>query len=109
MGRIMFPFSPEEIARRDREQRKKPWTPTGFFNQFPLTPRQRQLKCESTRTWLLCLLYGRQLPSREVYRLAAIERIPPRSLRKAKRHFRVTSVKTGFNKHWIWCWPKQAQ
>src|SRR5262245_6017342 len=111
--RVMYPFSQQELEARARaieQGRKRQWTPTGFFKDRPLPRHLVKLKAESTRNWLLSVLYPGPLPSREVYRLAALEGIPARGLRRAKRYHGVKSIRTGGRQHgwgaqWIWHFP----
>jgi hypothetical protein len=86
------------------------WTRRGFFKDKPLPRRVVKLKAVSTRNWLRSVLSVGPLPSREVYALAKANGIPARSVRRAKRHYRIKSVKRGgrwqgWGAQWMWQFP----
>src|SRR5262245_35549748 len=115
MAKVMYAFSPEELARMARTEteskRKSEWVKRGFFTDSkPMSRRLVKLKSESARNWLLATLYPGPLPALEVYRRAALEGISARAVRRAKRYHGVKSIRTGGRQHgwgaeWIWHFP----
>ena len=113
---VMYPFSEKELAARARAEiqakRKYEWTKRKLFTDAQLTPRQRQLRADTTRVWLLTLLYPGPRLASEVLKLAKIEHIPVRGLYRAKRHFGITSTRIGgiaYRGKWLWQFPKCAE
>jgi hypothetical protein len=124
--RLMFPYKtkdgwsntpdPQEMARistdstRIESGPKKALRRTGFFKDGQLPRHAVRLKVESARLWLESLLHRGPLPSREVYRLAKLEGISARGVRRAKRYHGIRTVKTGgrqrgWGAQWIWHFP----
>jgi hypothetical protein len=95
MARIMFPYSQAELDRMAastesaavESKRKSEWQRRGFFKDGkPMLRREVALRASNTRLWLEFLLHAGPLPSREVYRLAKLEGISARGVRRAKRY-----------------------
>jgi hypothetical protein len=77
-----------------------------------MTPEERRLRRDGTRLWLEFTL-REPMPAREVFRLGALEGIPVKGLKRAKRHLRVKSVKVGGRRQgwgavWMWQCPCDA-
>jgi hypothetical protein len=90
---------------------RKHWTARGFFKHQPISRREVAMKASNTRQWLQALLHDGPKPATEVYRLAKLEGIPARSVRRAKRYYGVKSVKTGgsrggYGARWMWHFPE---
>jgi hypothetical protein len=124
MPRLMFPYKtkdgqwsdtpePREIPCAVSQQAKpvKEWVWRGFFLQKPVKPYQRQTRTNATRDWLFLLLYRGPLPAKEVYRQAAMCGVPARGVGRAKRFYKIKSIKRGGRQHgygatWYWKLPK---
>jgi len=110
MAKVMYPFSPEELARRGRtetESKRKSWVWRGFFAYSRPMPRSEvKLRAESARTWLEFTL-REPMPAREVLRLAKLEGLSEWGVRRAKKHLRIKAVKVGGRRQgwastWFW-------
>jgi hypothetical protein len=118
MSRIMFPFSPRELAAPESEdyKPKKEWRRQGFFkerNPQRYAQEWRAVKAFDARHWLEAALMGGPLPAVTVLNLARDEGINEWSLRRAKKHHGIRSVRVG-GKHrgwgavWMWQFPAKS-
>jgi hypothetical protein len=82
--------------------------PRGFFaDAEPMTAEERRERMTFARAWLEWVLGSGPLPAREVLRLARLEAIPERGLRRAKKFLGVRSCKFGGKQGgrgavWVW-------
>jgi len=95
MARLMFPFLWSDGSwRAEREPREQPtavqpkpkkqWQPQGFFkHRKQMSRHDVALKASNARMWLEYTLHASPLPAVEVYRLAELEGLTPRGLRRA--------------------------
>jgi hypothetical protein len=86
------------------------WVRRGCFLNPPMRPRDRKVRTNWARAWLAGALCRGPKPAAEVFRLAKLEGIPIKGLKRAKRYYKVKSVKTGgrrqgWGAQWIWHFP----
>src|SRR5262245_33416049 len=103
MAKAMYPFSQRELQLRVLEalqstatafKPKKEWVRRGFFKDKPMPRHVVKLKAESARLWLRATL-REPMPAHEVLELARLEGFSEWGVRRAKKHLRVKTVKTG--------------
>jgi len=114
----MFPFkhsdgqwydSPESRPQH-AIQPKRQWTPTGFFKHRRMSRHEVAMKASNARMWLETLLFDGPLPATEVLHLAKLEGFSEWGIRRAKKHLRIRTIKTGgryrgYGAQWIWQFP----
>src|SRR5262249_52807455 len=93
---------------------KKAWRPGGCFLQKRMSARERGLRASNSRNWLEYVLRNGPVSAAEILRLAELEHVPERSLRRAKRFLGVRSTKRGgykghYGAQWFWEWPREAR
>ena len=109
----VFPFKWSDGTWRDgpepgsQPEPRKPWTPTGFFKHYKrMSRREVAMKASNARMWLEYTL-REPTPASEILRLARQDGINEWSLRRAKRHHKIRSVKRGgrqcgYGAIWFW-------
>lgn len=122
MARPMFPYlwsdgewydGPEPGPDLQPPTRRQ-WVRRGFFEDGkPISRREVSIKASNARLWLEYTLSSGPKPATEVYRLAKLEGISPRGLRRAKKHHKVKSVRgsgkgTGRRNGWTWHFPSEV-
>jgi hypothetical protein len=108
----MFPFSQVELDRQE-SQPKKQWRRQGFFKERDpqkYAQEWRAVKAFDARLCLEAALMGGPLPAAQILRLARDEGINEWSLRRAKKHHGIRSVKVGgghkgYGAKWVWQFP----
>ena len=90
---------------------RKPWKPQGFFKHSkPMPRREVTLRACNARSWLETTLQPGPKPVVEILSLAKRDGVNQSSLRRAKRHLGVVSVRTGglaWRGKWLWQFPTQ--
>jgi hypothetical protein len=107
---VMFPFSEAALKRRELEPEKyKPKTyRKGQFRRQPMRQAEVRLRADSTRNWLLSVLFDGPRLASEVLELAKLEGISRCGLYRAKYHYGVLSIRTGgiaYKGRWCWQFP----
>jgi hypothetical protein len=85
----------------------KVWKRRGCFKRDPLPRHVVKQKAERARNWLRATL-REPMPAAEIIRLAKLDGLNEWSLRRAKRHLKVATVRTGgiaWNGKWVWQFP----